>query len=94
MALIINVLFARPMKTTHKCLSRKNSIMLEKLTNLLAGMELVKIFPVGPRLSKEYKAAGEEYFHIRKKANQLTAGLECVNCFIDLTGALAFLGLV
>ncbi len=92
-AFALNGLFANPMKKTHKCLSNKNSKMLEKLTNILSGMELIKIFSIGSKLSKEYTAAGEEYFHIQKKANQLTAGLECVNCMFDLIGALAFLGL-
>lgn len=92
-AFVINGLFAEPMKNTHMCLSDKNSKMLEKLTNILSGMELIKIFPVGSRLSKEYETAGEEYFNIQKKTNQLSAGLECVNCMFNLTGALAFLGL-
>lgn len=92
-AFVINGLFANPMKKTHKCLSNKNSKMLEKLTNILSGMELIKIFPVGSKLSKEYETAGEEYFNIQKKTNQLSAGLECVNCMFDLIGALAFLGL-
>lgn len=77
----------------HRSLSDKNRQMLEKLTNILSGMEQIKIFPVSSRLSKEYEAAGREYFCIQKSTNQLTAGLECINCMFDLIGALAFLGL-
>ena len=92
-ACVINTLFVAPMKASGTRLSEKNGRMLEKLTNILSGMELIKIFPVGPRLSKEYEKAGEEYFHIQKKTNRLSAGLECFTVMFDLVGALAFLGL-
>ncbi len=87
----VNSLFAAPMKTVGKCLSDKNGKMLEKLTNILAGMELIKIFPVSSKLSKEYETANREYFHIQKKTSRLSAGLECLNCMFDLISALAFL---
>ena len=89
----INSLFANPIKTAGKQLSDKNNRMLEKLTSILSGMELIKIFPVRSRLSKEYENANKEYFHIQKHANRLSAGLECLNSMFDLIGALAFLGL-
>ncbi len=92
-ACVINTLFVAPMKASGTRLSEKNGGMLEKLTNILSGMELIKIFPVGPRLSKEYEEAGEEYFHIQKKTNRLSVGLECFTVMFDLVGALAFLGL-
>lgn len=93
LAFAVNSLFARPMKTAGRQLSDRNNKMLEKLTCILSGMELIKIFPVGERLSNEYENAGREYFHIQKKTNRLSAGLECLNCMFDLIGALAFLGL-
>lgn len=88
-----NSLFMEPMKASGIQLSEKNRNMLEKLTSILSGMELVKIFPVGPKLSGEYEDSGEEYFHAQKKANRISSGLESLNCLFDLTGALAFLGL-
>ncbi len=92
-AFIINGLFANSMKKMHKRLSNKNSKMLEKLTNILSGMELIKIFPISSKLSKEYETVSEEYFRVQKRVNQLAAGIESVNCMFDLIGALAFLGL-
>lgn len=89
----VNSLFVAPMKTMGKCLSDKNSKMLEKLTNILAGMELIKIFPVSSKLSKQYETANREYYHIQKKTSRLSAGLECLNCMFDLISALAFLAL-
>lgn len=93
LALGANSLFARPMKATGIALSEKNSKMLEKLTDILSGMELIRIFPARTRLSSEFEAAGREYFQIEKKTNRLRSGLESMNCLFDLTGALAFLGL-
>lgn len=88
-----NSLFANPMKTTGRRLSDKNSLLLEKLTNILTGIELVKIFPVGAKLTSEYEAAGNDYYRTQKHANRLSAGLESMNCLFDLAGALASLGL-
>lgn len=89
----VNSLFAKPIKTAGRQLSDKNNKMLEKLTSILSGMELIKIFPVRLRLSKEYEDANKEYFHIQKRTNHLSAGLECLNSMFDLIGALAFLGI-
>lgn len=86
-------LFAKPLKTAGSRLSDKNKEMLEKLTSILSGMELIKIFPVGARLVQEYEAAGREYYQIQKSTNRLSAGLESLNQMFDLIGALAFLGL-
>ena len=81
------------MKEAGKRLSDQNSKMVEKLTNIISGMELVKIFPVGPGLSEEYETAGRDYFRIQKRTNKLSAGLESLSCMFDLTGGLLFLGL-
>ncbi len=88
-----NGFFAGPIKTASRHLSDKNNDMLEKLTSILSGMELIKIFPVGSKLSKEYEDASKKYFYIQKGTNRLSAGLESLNCMFDLIGALAFLGL-
>ncbi len=91
LSFLINSFFANPMKKAGKILSYNNNIMLEKLTNILSGMELIKIFPVGSKLLKEYESANKEYFYTQKSRNRLSAGLECLNSMFDLIGALAFL---
>lgn len=85
--------FAKPLKNAGARLSDKNKIMLEKLTSILSGMELIKIFPVGVRLTEEYETVGKEYYQIQKSTNRLSAGLESLNQMFDLVGTLAFLGL-
>lgn len=89
----VNSVFAKPMKNAGRQLSDKNSGMLEKLTSILSGMELIKIFPVAPRLLTEYEGANEECYRSGKRTNRLSAGLEGLNNMFDLIGTLAFLGL-
>lgn len=93
LSFLVNSWFAKPMKAAGGKLSQKNAIMTEKLTNILSGMELIKIFPVRERLAAEYTKANEEYSKTAMQGNRLSAGLECLNTFFDLMGGLAFLGL-
>ncbi len=93
LAFVGNSFFAKPMKQAGSHLSDKNKIMIEKLTSILSGMELIKIFPVGTKLTEEYDDANREFFHIQKRTNRLSAGLESLNQMLDLIGALAFLGI-
>lgn len=92
-ALVGDSLFAGPMKEAGRHLSDRNKRMLEKLTSILSGMELIRIFPVGTRLTEEYETESREYFRIQKRTNRLSAGLESLNQMLDLIGALAFLGI-
>lgn len=89
----VNFGFTKPMKQAGRNLSAQNGIMTEKLTNLLAGIELTKIFPAGAKLSNDYQNANETCCRTQYKTNHLYAALDSANCFFDLTGALAFLGL-
>lgn len=89
----VNTLFLSPMKKNGTQLSKYHSVMLEKLTNILAGMELIKIFPMRQTMWEDYHEANEDYYDTQIKAGKLSAALESLNCLFDLTGALAFLGL-
>lgn len=89
----VNAWFMKPMKRLGGELSVQNGKMMEHLTDILAGMELVKIFPVGKRLLTDYEAASESCCRTQKKTNRMAAALESLNCLFDLLGTLAFLGL-
>ena len=93
LSLLGNSLFLKPMKNAGARLARQNGVMTQQLTNLLAGMELAKIFPVGKRMVGDYEESNITYCHIQKKTNGLTAALEGLNNMFDLLGALAALGL-
>lgn len=89
----VNAWFMKPMKRLGGELSVQNGKMMEHLTDILAGMELVKIFPVGKRLLTDYEDASESCCRTQKKTNRMAAALESLNCLFDLLGTLAFLGL-
>ncbi len=89
----VNALFLSPMKRNGTQLSKQHGVILEKLTNMLAGMELIKIFPMRGTMWEDYHAANADYYDTQVKAGKLSAALESLNCLFDLTGALAFLGL-
>lgn len=89
----VNALFLSPMKQNGTQLSKQHGVILEKLTNMLAGMELIKIFPMRGTMWEDYHAANADYYETQVKAGRLSAALESLNCLFDLTGALAFLGL-
>lgn len=89
----VNGLFTEPMKRTGREASKKNAVMTEKLTNILSGMEMTKIFSAGEKLIRGYDEANEEYSRVQLKTGRQGAALESLNCFFDLTGSLAFLGL-
>ncbi len=90
---IFNSLFLKPMKAVGSELAKKNGKMMEHLTNMLAGMELVKLFPVGNKLFNDFHDANRSCFAVQKKTNRMSAALESLNCMFDLLGALVFLGL-
>lgn len=92
LSLLVNSIFVKPMKQMGSSLSKKNSVMTEKITNILAGMETTKIFPTGHQLLCEYDVANRECYEVQKKTNRMTASLESLNSLFDLLSTLAFLG--
>ena len=93
LSVILNGVFISPMKEVGAKLSQQHSVMLEKLTNILAGMQMVKIFPIRQRLEVDYQEANEVYYETQIKTGKMSALLESINCLLELIGALAFLGL-
>ncbi len=90
---LVNSLFLNPMKVVGGAFTKENRRMMEHLTNMLSGMELVKLFPVGNKLFAEFEEASKGCFHVQKKTNRMSAALESLNRMFDLLGALLFLGL-
>ena len=90
---IVNSLFVRPMKQIGRKLSRKHATLTENLSNLLAGMELAKIFSLDDKLVENYENANHEYLKGQKKKNVLSATLDCLNECFDLLSTLAFLAI-
>lgn len=93
LSFVVNGMFTGPMKSTGREASKKNAVMTEKLTNILSGMEMTKIFSAGERLLRDYDKTNEEYSKVQLRTGRLGAALESLNCFFDLIGSLAFLGI-
>lgn len=93
LTLLVNSLFVRPMKNLGLKLSAKNAQMTEKLTNLISGIELTKIFSAGRRLVDQYGDANDAYFDIQKKKIGASSALEATNEGFDLLSVLCFLAL-
>lgn len=92
LSLIVNGIFVKPMKNAGSRLSVKNGTMTEKLTNILAGMETAKIFPMGRQLLDEYDVANDECYKMQKKTNMMTASLDSLNSMFDFMSGLVFIG--
>lgn len=92
-AFLANHYFVQPMKQAGKELASNNGTMMESLTNILAGMELIKTFPVGEQLLRTFSEANKQCFSTQKKTNRMNAALSGLNNLFDLLGTLAFLGL-
>lgn len=92
LSFVVNSVFIKPMKTVGGRLSAKTSVLMEKITNILAGMETTKIFPTGRQLLNEYDVANEECYKLQKKTNVMSSALDSFNSLFDLLSGLAFLG--
>jgi len=93
MTFVVNSLFVRPMKQIGRKLSRKHATLTENLSNLLAGMELAKIFSLDEKLVDNYENVNHEYLKGQKKKNILSSSLDCLNECFDLLSTLAFLAI-
>lgn len=90
---LVNHYFAHPMKLAGKELAQNNGAMMQAMTNILAGVELVKTYPVGEKLLQCFGRENQQYFSTQKKVNRISAVLAGLNNLFDLLGTLAFLGL-
>lgn len=92
-SLIVNSIFIKPMKKIGTELSKKNASMTERLSNLLQGIEMTKIFSAGTDIVSKYKKANKEYGKVQMKRSTYSSGLESLNTGFDLLCSLAFLGI-
>ena len=90
---LVNHYFAHPMKQAGKELAQNNVGMMEAMTNILSGVELVKTYAVGEKLLQSFGKENQQYFTTQKKVNRISAALSGLNNLFDLLGTLAFLGL-
>lgn len=88
---LINSMFTEPMKNVGKEMSRKNSIMTQKLSNMIHGIEIFKMFDTNKKTVEQYQTANDEFVKVQKKKMKLGGALEALNVGFDLLFALLFI---
>lgn len=88
--LIINTLLIKPMRKVSQELSKTHTSLTESLTDILSGMELVKIFSLDKKMVDQYVDSNQRYAKGQEKMNLLSAILESLNNFFDLMSSLIF----
>lgn len=89
--LLINGMFINPIQQISGVLSKTNSKMTEKLSNLLQGMEQARMYPSGKKTVQEFVEENKRYAKQSNRRIFLVAGLESCNTGFDLLCGLAFL---
>ncbi len=89
--LLINGLLIAPIRKVSGELSRTNSKMTEKMSNLLQGMEQARMYRAGVQTVDEFIYENETYVKQNNKKIIYTAILESCSNGFDLLCALAFL---
>lgn len=91
MLFLINTSLSKPMKQVAKDMAKYNAVMVEKLSNLIAGMEICKLYDNEHKTEQQYIHANESFIKAQKKKMCLSSLLESFNVGFDLLCALMFL---
>lgn len=92
-ALLVNTSMIKGMKKISTTMSEINKEMTENITNILQGIETIKIFAVKDILLKQYNISNESCTRAERKRNGYSALLVALNTAFDLLCALVFLGI-
>lgn len=88
---IANTMISKPMKKVGKRLSQKNMVMTNIISNIIAGVEITKMYDVNHTGIRKYKAENNEYVITQKEKMRLSALLDMLNTAFDLLCSLMFI---
>ena len=88
---IFNAMFIKPMKNVSGKMSIAHSSLTECLSNIIAGTEQVKMFGLDKNMVEDYRKSNDVFIKHQKTMNWLSAGLEGINRFFDLSASLIFI---
>jgi ATP-binding cassette subfamily B protein len=91
--LLVNGLFIAPMKRTSKKLSNTHTSLTERLSDLLSGMDLIKVFGLEKEMVGQYEDNNEAFKKGQYHMNLLSAGLDGLNNCFDLIASLVFIAM-
>ena len=89
---IANTMISKPMKKVGKRLSQKNMVMTNIISNIIAGVEITKMYDVNHTGIRKYKTENNEYVITQKEKMRLSALLDMLNTAFDLLCSLMFIG--
>lgn len=87
----IDIFLAEPMRKVSQTLSKSNSIMTSRLSDLLQGMEQVRMYRAGKEILEQFQKENQEYAKKYGKKTFLSACLESADRGFDLLCSLFFL---
>lgn len=88
---IANTMISKPMKKVGKQLSQKNMVMTNIISNIIAGVEITKMYDVNHTGIRKYKDENNEYVSTQKEKMRLSALLDMLNTAFDLLCSLMFI---
>lgn len=91
MLVFVNTSLSKPMERVGKAMAESFAKMTEKLSNIISGIEVSKIYDVAHMAEMQYKKANQRYVQEQKKKMCLSSILESFNVGFDLLCALMFL---
>lgn len=90
---VINGMFIKPMQRVSREMSTTNVSITERISNILSGMEQIKIFSLKSVMVEQYIEENEKYRKEQNKMNRMSAKLDGLNQIFELLGSLVFIAL-
>ncbi|MCM1092123.1 MAG: ABC transporter ATP-binding protein/permease [Muribaculum sp.] len=90
---VVNGLFIKPMQRLSREMSATNMSITERISNILGGMEQIKIFSLKTQMVDRFVKENEEYRREQDKMNIMSAQLDGLNQLFALLGSLVFIAL-
>ena len=87
----IDIFLAEPMRKVSQILSHSNSIMTSRLSDLLQGMEQVRMYRAGQKILESFQKENKDYAKKYRRKTFLSACLESVDRGFELLCSLFFL---
>ncbi len=89
----VHFLMVGPMKQVGRKAAEANEEMTKSISNLLQGMEVMKMFPVREKILRQYEEANRRFKNAGRKQADYSAVLGGLNTAFDFIGAFCFLAL-
>ncbi len=90
---VVNGLFIGPMQRLSRKMSTTNVSITERISNILSGMEQIKIFSLKSLMVDRYIEDNERFRKEQNKMNRMSAHLDGLNQLFELLGSLVFIAL-